>query len=296
VSDEEAGSMQGAKWLCANHPDKVRCDFSVNEGAGEVLEFDGGRYYTVCAAEKGVFRFKLITSGRAGHASVPRIGDNALVKLAPFLERIAAAPIPLELSPEPEGFLRGLGVLDGAAAALRALEEKDPRLAVLIEPLLGVTLTPTMAHASDKINVIPSHAELQVDCRVPPGLGEEHARERIRAALGTDEGYKLAFFEDEQVVGNRSPIDTPLMDHIRDFIAAEDPGATVVPTALPGFTDSRWWRDAFPDCVAYGFFPQRKMDMFEASPLVHGADERIPIEDLGFAAGFYSHLIQKVLG
>jgi acetylornithine deacetylase/succinyl-diaminopimelate desuccinylase-like protein len=48
--------------------------------------------------------------------------------------------------------------------------------------------------------------------------------------------------------------------------------------------------------VAYGFFPQRKMDMFEASPLVHGADERIPVEDLGFAAGFYSHLIQKVLG
>jgi acetylornithine deacetylase/succinyl-diaminopimelate desuccinylase-like protein len=298
VADEEAGSLHGARWLCENHPDKVRCDFSVNEGAGEVFEFDGRRYYTVCAAEKGVFRFKLITSGRAGHASVPRIGDNALVKLAPFLERLAAAPMPLELSPEPEGFLRGLGVLDGGdpAAALRALEEKDARLAVLIEPLLGVTLTPTMAHASDKINVIPSQAELQVDCRVPPGLGEEHARERIRAALGTDDGYQLAFFEDEQVVGNRSPIDTPLMDHIRDFIAAEDPGASVVPTALPGFTDSRWWRDVFPDCVAYGFFPQRRMDIFEASPLVHGADERIPVEDLGFAAGFYSHLIQKVLG
>ena len=298
VADEEAGSLHGAKWLCENHPDKVRCDFSVNEGAGEVLEFDGRRYYTVCAAEKGVFRFKLITSGRAGHASVPRIGDNALVKLAPLLERIAAAPMPLELSPEPEGFLRGLGVLDGGdpAAALRALEEKDPRLAVLLEPLLGVTLTPTMAHASDKINVIPSRAELQVDCRVPPGLGEEHARERIRAALGSDDGYELAFFEDEQVVGNRSPLDTPLMEHIRDLIAAEDPGATVVPTALPGFTDSRWWRDAFPDCVAYGFFPQRKMDMFEASPLVHGADERIPVEDLGFAAGFYSQLIRKVLG
>ena len=297
VADEEAGSLHGAKWLTANHPDKVRCDFSVNEGAGEVFEFDGRRYYTVCAAEKGVFRFKLITNGRAGHASVPRIGDNALVKLAPFLERIAAAPMPLELSPEPEGFLRGLGVLNGGdpAAALRALEEKDPRLAVLIEPLLGVTLTPTMAHASDKINVIPSQAELQVDCRVPPGHGEQHARERIRAALGTDDGYELAFFEDEQVIGNRSPIDTPLMDHIREFIDAEDPGATVVPTALPGFTDSRWWRDAFPDCVAYGFFPQRRMDMFEASPLVHGADERIPVEDLGFAAGFYSELIQKVL-
>ncbi|HKN93927.1 MAG TPA: M20/M25/M40 family metallo-hydrolase, partial [Thermoleophilaceae bacterium] len=80
VADEEAGSLHGAKWLCENHPDKVRCDFSVNEGAGEVFEFDGRRFYSVCVAEKGVFRFKLSTSGRAGHASVPRIGDNALLK------------------------------------------------------------------------------------------------------------------------------------------------------------------------------------------------------------------------
>ena len=104
------------------------------------------------------------------------------------------------------------------------------------------------------------------------------------------------FFEDEQVVGNRSPIDTPLMDHIRQFIRSEDPGAGVVPTALPGFTDSRWWREAFPDCVAYGFFPQKAMDMFETAPLVHGADERIAVADLGFAASFYAGLAQKVLG
>jgi acetylornithine deacetylase/succinyl-diaminopimelate desuccinylase-like protein len=298
VADEEAGSRHGAKWLCANHPDKVRCDFSINEGGGEVFEFDGRRYYSVCVAEKGVFRFSLSTTGRAGHASIPRIGDNALLKLGPFLTRLAEAPMPLELSPEPEAFLRGLGVLNGGdpAAALRALEETDPRLAVLVEPMLGVTLSPTMARASDKINVIPSRAELQVDCRVPPGLGEEQARERVRAALGDDDGYELRFFADEQVIGNRSPIDTPLMERIRSFVEREDPGAVVVPTVLPGFTDSRWWREAFPDCVAYGFFPQKRMDMFEAAPLVHGADERIPVEDLGLAARFYAELAQEVLG
>ena len=52
--------------------------------------------------------------------------------------------------------------------------------------MLGVTLTPTMAHASDKINVIPSRAWLKVDCRVPPGLGEEAARRRIAHVLGED--------------------------------------------------------------------------------------------------------------
>ena len=52
---------------------------------------------------------------------------------------------------------------------------------------------------------------------------------------------------------------------------------------LPGFTDSRHFRTAFPDCVAYGFFPHRHQSLLEAAPLVHGADERIDVRDLGFA-------------
>ena len=64
---------------------------------------------------------------------------------------------------------------------------------------------------------------------------------------------------------------------------------------LPGFSDSRWFREAFPDCVAYGFFPQRSMDLFEVMPLVHGADERIPVEDLGLAARAYRHLTLELL-
>src|SRR5204863_7279863 len=50
TADEEAGAEYGAKWLCEEHPDKVRCDLVVNEGAGEVLDFDGSRVYGVCAA------------------------------------------------------------------------------------------------------------------------------------------------------------------------------------------------------------------------------------------------------
>ena len=70
----------------------MRCDLVVNEGAGEVLEFDGRRVYGVCVAEKGVFRFTLATRGVAGHASIPRIGDNALTKLGPVLESLERGP------------------------------------------------------------------------------------------------------------------------------------------------------------------------------------------------------------
>jgi acetylornithine deacetylase/succinyl-diaminopimelate desuccinylase-like protein len=293
TADEEAGATYGARWLCEQQPDKVRSDIVVNEGAGEVVEFDGRRVYGVCVAEKGVFRFTLTTEGRAGHASIPRIGDNALTKMAPLLAALREGHPAYELSPEPEAFLRSLGI-DPAdpEAALRAVEEANPLVAILLEPMLGVTLTPTMIRASEKINVIPARAELQVDCRVPPELGEEHALKRIHEVLGED-GYGVRF--DETVVGNRSPIDTPLMERIRGFVEREDPGAEATPVVLPGFSDSRWFREAFPDCVAYGFFPQKVMDLFEAAPLIHGADERVPVEDLGLAAAFYAELAQDLL-
>jgi acetylornithine deacetylase/succinyl-diaminopimelate desuccinylase-like protein len=291
--DEEAGAEHGAKWLCEQQPDKVRCDLVVNEGAGEVFEYDGHRIYGVCVAEKGVFRFTLSTRGRAGHASIPRIGDNALTKMAPLLEAMREGRPAYELSPEPEAFIRAMGLdADDLEGVLRHVEQRDPRIAILLEPMLGVTLAPTMIRASEKINVIPARAELQVDCRVPPDRGEDHALRRIHEVLGED-GYEVRFAE--SVIGNRSPIDTPLMDQVRDFVEREDPGAEVTPVVLPGFSDSRWFREAFPDCVAYGFFPQKEMDLFEAAPLIHGADERVPVADLGLAAGFYADLAQETL-
>jgi acetylornithine deacetylase/succinyl-diaminopimelate desuccinylase-like protein len=293
TADEEAGAEHGAQFLCEQHADKVRCDLVVNEGAGQVIEYDGRRVYGVCAAEKGVFRFTLTTRGRAGHASLPKIGDNALAKMAPVLDALRQGQPAYELSPEPEGLINALGLdPDDLEDTVRQIQETDPRVAVLIEPMLGVTLTPTMISASEKINVIPARADLKVDCRVPPELGEEHALKRIREVVG-DNGFGLEFAE--KVVGNRSPVDTPLMEHIRGFIAEEEPGAEVAPVVLPGFSDSHWFRRAFPDCVAYGFFPQRKMDLFEAAPLIHGADERIPVEDVGMAARFYAGLIEETL-
>ncbi|HEV2775278.1 MAG TPA: peptidase dimerization domain-containing protein, partial [Solirubrobacteraceae bacterium] len=165
--------------------------------------------------------------------------------------------------------------------------------AMLVEPLLGVTLAPTQIRASEKINVIPASAELRVDCRVPPGVGEEHALARIREVLGED-GYRLEFTE--RVIGNASPPRSPLMDAIEGWIATNDPGARVVPTMLPGFTDSRTFRAAFPECVAYGFFPHRHMNLHETMPLIHAADERIDVRDLGYAASFFRDVCKELLG
>jgi acetylornithine deacetylase/succinyl-diaminopimelate desuccinylase-like protein len=293
--DEEVGGELGAMWICDTHPDKVRCDYVLNEGAGAVFPYDGGRYYGVCVAEKGVFRFRLTTDGVAGHASIPKIGDNALLKMAPLLARMGARQPGFDLTDGPRALLESLGLEPNGDpdAALERLRARDAHLALLVEPMLGVTLAPTRISASEKINVIPASAELRVDCRIPPGLGEEHALARIREVIG-DEGYRLEFTE--RVPGNQSPVGSPLMEAIERWVGEHDAGARVVPTILPGFTDSRTFRAAFPDCIAYGFFPQRHMTLYDTAPLIHSADERIDVRDLGFAATFFRDVCKDLLG
>ncbi|HEV3046994.1 MAG TPA: M20/M25/M40 family metallo-hydrolase [Solirubrobacteraceae bacterium] len=309
VVDEETGGALGAEWITREHPEKVRCDLLINEGGGGVFEYAGKRCYGVCCAEKGVFRFVVRTEGVAGHASMPGMGENALLKMGPVLERFAARQPSYRPTEEALAFLRGIGEdADDPQGAVARLRAADPRLATMFEPMLGVTFTPTRISASEKINVIPSSAELRVDCRVPPGLGEEQVREGIAEVLG-GEGAQAALVEGEsrgappwriefteRVVGNRSPVSSPLMDELSRWISERDPGAQVVPVALPGFTDSRHFRLAFPDCVAYGFFPHRHQPMLASAPLVHGADERIDVRDLAFASELYRDLALRLLG
>jgi acetylornithine deacetylase/succinyl-diaminopimelate desuccinylase-like protein len=291
--DEETGGADGAVWLCESHPEKVRCEYVINEGAGTVIPFDGTPVYGVCVAEKGVFRFTLTTRGAAGHASMPGVGDNALLKMAPLLERLARNRPGLDVTDAPQSLLRALDLDGDPAAALERLKQRDPTLAGFVEPMLSVTMAPTIISASEKINVLPSVARLQVDCRVPPGHGEETALKRIREVLG-ENGYEIEFHE--KVVGNGSRLDSPLMDAISGWIRRVDPDARVVPTMLPAFTDSRTFRDAFPDVVAYGFFPQRRKNLYEAWPLMHGKDERIDVRDVAFAVDCYRDVSKELLG
>ena len=111
---------------------------------------------------------------------------------------------------------------------------------------MGVTIAPTMIRASEKENVIPSRCTVRVDCRVPPGMGEDHVRHRVdgTARRGAEGGYGIEF--SEQVVGNSSPPDSTLRVDLRDFVERTEPGAEMLPIVLPGFTDSHWFRKAFP--------------------------------------------------
>ena len=178
------------------------------------------------------------------------------------------------------------------SAALERVAAVSPQLAPLVDAAMSVTFAPTIVSAGEKINVIPARAQVRVDCRVPPGMGEDVALKRAARCWARD-GYELEFTE--AVVGNRSPVASPLMDAIAGWVGRARSRRRGRSTVLPAFTDCRWFRAAFPDCVAYGFFPQRHQTIYETWPLMHAADERIDVRDLGFAAAFFHDLPGRLL-
>ena len=293
AADEEVGDGFGLQWLVEAHPDAVRADFSVNEGAGDRVELGGKVLYLCSTAEKMSSPFMLRVHGRSGHASMPGIADNALAKAAPLVERLGAFSVEPRLIPEVEGFLRALlGDVPPAPDALTAARAIAPLAGELIEPLLGMTCAPTMAHASDKRNVIPALCEITVDTRLLPGQTPEEAEATIRAYLGEGD-YELVNIERQG--GTRSQIGGPLWDAVQSFVEAEEPGAVAAPICVAGFTDSHWLRQAF-GTVAYGFFPSRAMDSETAARLIHSADERVPVEDLELGVRWLRHAAQSVCG
>ena len=292
AADEEVGAGYGLSWLADAHPDAARCDYAINEGGGERLMLGGKPVYVCATAEKMSAPFKVRVHGRSGHASLPGIADNALVKAARYVEALDAYQPPRELIPEAKRFLEAvLGEAPPLDEVLARVSGVHPLLPALVEPLLSLTLSPTMIDASHQRNVIPAVCEFTVDCRLLPDESPANVEPLIRAALGNG-GYELEFLE--AVGGTRSALDSPLWDALEQFTAGIERGARLAPLACPGFTDSHFLREAF-GTTAYGFFPLKAMDTEVATKLVHSANERIPVDDLELGVNMLRSVAHSLL-
>jgi acetylornithine deacetylase/succinyl-diaminopimelate desuccinylase-like protein len=291
AADEEVGDGFGLQWLVEEHADALRTDFSINEGGGERVELNGKVVYLCGTAEKMTAPFRLTVHGRSGHASMPGIADNALVKAGPLLERLGHFGARPQRIPEVEAFFRAVtGDVPPAEGLLAAAQSLGRAAVEQVEPLLGMTISPTQVHASDRRNVIPGLCEVTLDVRLLPGETPAEAEQAIRECLGDGE-YELENFERQG--GTRSPVGGPLWDAVSGFVDADEPGAVTAPICVAGFTDSHWVRDAF-GTVAYGFFPARALLPEVAARLVHSADERVPVSDLELGVRFLRHVARTV--
>jgi acetylornithine deacetylase/succinyl-diaminopimelate desuccinylase-like protein len=295
TADEEVGEdvCYGLPWLCEHHPDAVRCDYALNEGGGDRVELGGRVLYLAATAEKTSAPFRLRVHGRSGHASMPAIADNALVKAARLVARLGELRDRPRLTAETAAFLEALtgSAPPPAADALARARAVDPRAAEILDPLLAFTLAPTMVEASRQRNVIPALCDVVVDCRLLPGQTQAEVEATIRSWLGCV-GYELEWIQAQG--GTRSPLATPLWRAIEGFVAEVEPGSAPAPICVAGFTDSHWLRASF-GAVAYGFFPARAMPPEVAARLVHAADERIPVDDLELGVRFLRHAATSLL-
>jgi acetylornithine deacetylase/succinyl-diaminopimelate desuccinylase-like protein len=290
-ADEEDGADEvGLEWLVRERPD-LRCDYAVTEANYRHELSDGRTIYTLVVGEKMTMPVRVTARGVAGHASVPTLGDNALVKLAPVLERIAAYAPAVRSSPELMALLDVLA--PGDAPLEQRIEQgraQHEQLWHLLPAISGSTLVPTMAGASRKLNVIPAEAYVEYDCRVLPGTEADELLGEFRAALqGIDVELTLA---EPPLGGSRSALDTPLRDALAEWVGELEPGALLVPELSTGFTDAHFLREAF-GTIAYGFFPMRHTAP-ELLNTIHAPDERIDVRDLELAVRSFVHCIDRI--
>jgi acetylornithine deacetylase/succinyl-diaminopimelate desuccinylase-like protein len=304
--DEEVGDHCGVRWLCQNRPDTLRSEYLINEGMGGLwLPVGGGKVFLLAAGEKAFAQFRIRTRGRGGHASVPEKEHSAVIDLARAVFALGLYDPPVIISPLTARFI-DVVVSDAdlrarlkdprsARAAGAELRRLDPEVASLVEPLLGATFTPTMLDAGQAVNVIPTHAEACIDCRILPEMtaAETHA---LVAAVLHPLGIDWAFEWVDVTTANASPVPTALSESIARVLGADVPDAVLAPMCSGSFTDSRWVRECFPDCVAYGFAPfvaESFHDMQGGRD--HEPDERVRVEDVAYQALFFERLARDLL-
>jgi acetylornithine deacetylase/succinyl-diaminopimelate desuccinylase-like protein len=276
VADEEDTGEYGARFLVEQHPDLFEgVNAAISESGGHTVHLPGGgRLYPIAAGERGSAWMTVTARGTAGHGSRGN-DDNALVKLAAAIGRFDAHRWPVRVVPVVEALLEGLSLHLGADLDPSDLSALGPA-ADLVSGTLANSVNATMLRAGYKHNVIPSEASAALDGRLLPGTeGEFFAT--VDALLGPD----LTRTGDFQ-----APVSA---DHTAaDFAAmaaalrAHDPEALVLPYCMTGGTDAKAF--AALGIPGFGFVPGRTPADFDAWKYVHGVDERVLTDSLGFGA------------
>jgi acetylornithine deacetylase/succinyl-diaminopimelate desuccinylase-like protein len=300
-ADEEAGGLLGAGFVCDHHWDSLRANYLLTENGGTVSGHGDQTNVTVHVGEKGVAWRRLRVKGTPGHGSMPYGSDNALVKAAHIVSRLA------DYRPSPyvdelwRTFVGSLNVDDTAKAALRDPSGVDEAIARLPENLAKyawsathTTFSPNMCRAGVKTNVIPDVVDIEVDIRTIPGDNEDEVRRHIDKALG-DLSEEVEMEKLFSKPASASPTGTPLWHVLGKVVDAHYPGARLLPRMIVGFTDAPYFRER--GAVAYGFgLFSRALTAEAMAGRFHGNDERIDVASLGLTTQAWLETCELFLG
>ena len=302
VADEEAGGTYGAKPLVEEEWDAIGCDYLLTEMGGIPMKTPTGTKLRLTVAEKGIAWRRIICRGTPGHGSMPFASDNALVKAAEVVRRLAAYRPAPKIHDLWRAEVTARGLPEDQEAALldperlwEALEAMPPASAKHSHACTHTTFSPNfVSRPGQKTNVIPDLVAIDVDIRTLPGESDDDVTRYLREALGdmADEVEWRPVFDDQS---SRSSTDTPMWDTLARHMQNGHPGAELVPSLIVGATDSRFFRQR--GTVAYGaglFSPH--LDNADFWSRFHGNDERIDLESLALTTQLWLDVATDLLG
>jgi acetylornithine deacetylase/succinyl-diaminopimelate desuccinylase-like protein len=297
MSDEEAGSELGARFLVEEHPelfDGVR--YAIGEFGGFSLELAGRTLYPIMVAEKQICWTRATLRGPAGHGSMPLAG-GAMGRLGRLLSSLDGRRLPVHVPGATRAMVEAIAAELPAplAAPLRGLLK--PRLTDRIldllgergrifDPLLHNTVSPTIVDGGEKINVIPGEVSVELDCRLLPGFSPLEFFAELRAHAGVE--MELEVLQHDPVAAEP---DLGLLGMLSDTLRELDAAARPVPMLLPAVTDGRFFSRL--GIQTYGFLPMQLPQDMRFMALIHAPDERLPAASVDFGTRAIERALER---
>ena len=297
LADEENGGDVGARFLAEEHPDVFGgARHALGEFGGATQWIAGRRFYPIQVAEKQMCWLRGRVRGTGGHGALG-VKGGAMRKLGDVLRTLDRKQPPVHVTPVVREWISQMAAAVPRPQALLLRRLLDPRtsdLAVralgsrgrLLSRVLRNTVSPTIVHGGDKINVIPSEIELQLDGRLLPGFTPDDLLGELRQLVG--DGVEF-----EVIRHDPGPPDADLSfyEPLAQILRELDPECVPVPMLQAGVTDARFLSRA--GIQTYGYLPLALPEDFEPFPLIHNADERVPVDALTFGVEAISRAITR---
>jgi acetylornithine deacetylase/succinyl-diaminopimelate desuccinylase-like protein len=300
LSDEEAGSEYGAKYLVQEHPELFHgVRYAIGEFGATSIHMVGSRMYPIMVSEKHACWLKATIKGSAGHSALLHRGGT-MARVAQFLAGLDSGKLPVHVTSPATLMVQGLSEVMpfpyGAACKLLLIPSITDRVinllgpsGALFVPLFHNSVNATIIRGGDKVNVVPPQVDIALDCRLLPGYSVKDIIEEITEATGIRAEYEVLQEEPSQ-----GKPDMALYDLIAGVLKESDPEGRPFPMFLSAITDGRWFSKL--GIQTYGFTPMNLPPDLNFTSVVHGSNERVPVSALDFGADAIYRLLQKLDG